>query len=130
MPSFEVINPPNHHPTTGYSHAVRHGDTVYVAGQVAQDASGKLVGKDDPLAQAVQVLENLRLVLEASGSGLDRILKLTTYTTRLEYRDAIREARARVFGPLGYFPPNTFVVIQSLATPDYLVEIEAIAAVR
>ncbi len=128
--AFDVIRPETVHPTSGYSHAVRHGNTVYVAGQVAQDRQGNLVGKDDIAAQAEQVYRNLQAVLEAAGSGLDRIVKMTTYTTSLEYRPAIREVRGRFFGPLNYDPPNTFVVISSLATPDYLLEVEAIAVVE
>ena len=127
---LQVFKPETVHPTTGYSHAVRHGNTVYVAGQVAQDRQGNLVGQGDIAAQVDQVYQNLKAVLEAAGSGLDKVTKLTVYTTKLEYRAAIAEGRMRYFGPLNHFPASTFVVISSLATPDYLVEIEAIAAVE
>lgn len=115
------------HGTTGYSHAAKAGNLVFVAGQIAQDADGRLVGRGDIEAQAQQVFENLQAVLASAGSSLDQVVKLTTYTTSLAYRPKIAEVRARYFHT--YFPPNTFVVVGSLATPDYLLEIEAVAAI-
>lgn len=114
------------HKTMGYSHAAKAGGFVFVAGQVAQDAEGNLVGRGDIEAQAVQVFENLKAVLAAAETSLDQIVKLTTYTTNVVYRQKIAEVRARYFA--SYFPPNTFLVVSSLATPDYLLEIEAVAA--
>lgn len=114
------------HKTTGYSHAAKAGGLVYVAGQVAQDAEGNLVGRGDIEAQAVQVFENLKTVLASAGATFDDVLKLTTYTTSVAFRQKLAEVRARYFKT--YFPPNTFVVVASLATPEYLVEIEAVAA--
>ena len=115
------------HKTTGYSHAAKAGGLVFVAGQIAQDVEGALVGKGDIEAQAVQIFENLKAVLASAGATLDDVVKLTTYTTSLAYRPKIAEVRARYFKT--YFPPNTFVVVASLATPEYLLEIEAVAAV-
>ncbi|TMJ07643.1 MAG: RidA family protein [Bacillati bacterium ANGP1] len=115
------------HKTTGYSHAAKVGGLVFVAGQIAQDVEGALVGRGDIEAQAVQVFDNLKAVLASAGATLDDVVKLTTYTTSLAYRPKIAEVRARYFKT--YFPPNTFVVVASLATPEYLLEIEAVAAV-
>ena len=123
----ETVAVRNVHKTTGYSHAAKSGGLVFTAGQVAQDVEGAVVGKGDIEAQAVQVFENLKAVLAASGATLDDVVKLTTYTTSLAYRPKIAEVRARYFQT--YFPPNTFVVVASLATPEYLLEIEAVAAV-
>jgi reactive intermediate/imine deaminase len=114
------------HKTTGYSHAAKAAGLVFVAGQVAQDAEGVLVGRGDIEAQAVQVFENLKAVLASAGATFDDVVKMTTYTTSLAYRPKIAEIRARYFKT--YFPPNTFVVVSSLATPEYLLEIEAVAA--
>jgi len=126
---FTIIdNPPGVHPTKGYSHAVRMGDLLFVSGQVAQDVNGQIVGKGDPKAQTEQIYRNLEAVLKASGSSLDRIGKMTILTTSLDYLPAIREVRDRVFGPVGNVPASTLAVISSLAHPDYLVEIEVIAA--
>jgi reactive intermediate/imine deaminase len=114
------------HKTTGYSHAAKAGGFVFVAGQIAQDVEGQLVGKGDIEAQAVQIFENLKAVLASAGATFDDVVKLTTYTTSLAFRPKIAEVRARYFK--SYFPPNTFVVVASLAAPEYLLEIEAVAA--
>ena len=114
------------HKTTGYSHAAKAGGFVFLAGQIAQDVEGNLVGRGDIEAQAVQVFENLKAVLASAGTTLDQVVKLTTYTTNVVYRQKIAEVRARYF--TNDFPPNTFLVVSSLATPEYLLEIEAVAA--
>ena len=69
--SLQVIRPPTVHDTTAfsYAHAVRMGELIFVAGQVAYDRNGNLVGKGDPRAQTEQVFKNLKAVLEAAGSG-------------------------------------------------------------
>ena len=115
------------HKTTGYSHAAKASGLLFVAGQVAQDQDGNVVGRGDVEAQAVQIFDNLRAVLASAGATLNDVVKLTTYTTNVAYRAKIAEVRGRYFTT--YFPPNTFVVVASLATPDYLLEIEAVAAV-
>jgi 2-iminobutanoate/2-iminopropanoate deaminase len=127
---FTVINPSTVHSTTGYSHAVRMRDLIFVSGQVAMTPAGEMVGKGDIRAQTEQVFEHLRAVLEAAGSGLDRVGKITVLAMRLEDRPVIGEIRNRIFAPFGYVPASTFAVVASLANPDWLVEIEAVAAVR
>lgn len=121
----QILKPETVHPTTGYSHAVRAGNTLYVSGQVAQDRDGNVVGKGDIAAQAAQVFANLKAVVEAAGGTIADVIKLNTYTTSLAYRPAIAEARAKYWQ--SDWPASTFVVISSLATPDFLVEIEAVA---
>ncbi len=132
MATFSAITPSTVHvpPSFSYSQAVRMGDLIFVAGQVAENAKGELVGKDDIRAQTVQVFENLRLVLEAAGSGLDLVGKVTVLTTSLAHRLAIHEVRSEVFGPSGHYPASTLAVITSLAKPGFLVEIDAIALAR
>ena len=129
--SFQVIQPDTVHDTTAYaySHAVRMGDLVFVAGEVARDRNGALVGKGDVRTQTEQVFENLKAVLEAAGSGLDKVGKVTVLTTSLEYRPIIHEIRSRVFQEVGHLPASTLAVVTSLADPDWLIEIEAIAMV-
>lgn len=126
MPN-EIITPPFVGAARGYSHAVRVGTTLYVSGQVATDADGAVVGVDDIEAQVAQVWQNLRSVISYAGGTLDDIAKITVFTTDIGYRPAIAAARERAF-PNGRYPASTFLVVQSLATPDLLVEIEAIVA--
>ncbi len=126
----EILNPATVHSTSGYSHAARIGDIVFVSGQVSQGLDGEIVGKGDIRAQAEQVFKNIQSVLEAAGSGLDLIGKTTVLTTDLDYRPEISAVRDQVFEPFGYVPASTFMVVTSLANPDWLVEIEVVAAVR
>ncbi len=123
----EVIRPANVHPATGYSHAWKVGNTVYVAGQVALAREGRLVGPGDFEAQAVQVFENLKAVLEAAGASLENVVKTTVFLTHFAHRDKFREIRARYFKEP--FPASTLVFVESLAQPDWLIEVEAIAVV-
>ena len=129
--SFQVIQPDTVHDTTAfaYSHAVRMGDLIFVAGEVPRDRNGDLVGKGDVRAQTEQVFENLKAVLESAGSGLDKVGKVTVLTTSLAYRPVIHEIRSRVFQEVGHLPASTLAVVTSLADPDWLVEIEAVAMV-
>ena len=112
----------------GYSQAVRIGDVVFVAGQVAWDEHGKVIGGTDARRQAEQAFANVRRVLEEAGTSLDRVAKLTIFATSREYLTVIREVRHAVFGPVGHYPASTFVVVSGLAAPDLLVEVEAVAA--
>jgi len=127
---FSLIhNPPNVHQTVGYAHAARMGDLLFLSGQVAQNEQGQIVGIGDPEAQVEQIYRNMRAVLEAGGSSLERIGKMTILTTSMEYLPAIRAVRDRVFAPVGHVPASTLAIISSLAHPDYLVEIEVVAAI-
>ena len=129
--TLEIIQPNTVHDTTAYAyaHAVRMGDFIFVSGQVARGADGNLVGKDDVRAQTEQVFKNLRAVLEAAGSGMHKVGKVTVFVTRLEYRPIVHEIRSRVFKEAGHLPASTLAVVVSLADPDWLVEIEAVALV-
>lgn len=125
MPAHTILKLNSVHKTTGYSHCARAGNTLYLAGQVAQDRNGKLVGKGDIEAQAKQVYTNLKSILTEAGGSLAHIVKTTTYLTHFASLEGYRKVRATFFTePL---PPNTLVVVESLASPDFLIEIEAIA---
>jgi enamine deaminase RidA (YjgF/YER057c/UK114 family) len=129
MPNF--LNPPTLPTVPGYSQVVeaRGGRTIYVAGQVALDASGALVGPNDVSAQAAQTLENVRRALEAVGAGWEHVVKLTHFVTDLAtalpaYR-TIRQTTVRLQPP----PASTFVEVRRLFRDEFLIEIEAIAVV-
>jgi enamine deaminase RidA (YjgF/YER057c/UK114 family) len=114
------------HKPTGYSHAAKVGTMLYVSGQVALDKSGKLIGKGDITAQTKQVYANLGNILKEAGGTLKHIFKMTTLITHHRYLEPYRAVRNTVFQEP--YPCNTLLVVESLADPDFLIEIEAIAA--
>ena len=126
---FSTIATPEARPVANYKMATRMegGRLLYVSGQVAWDASGNIVGKGDVGAQARQAFKNLRQVLQAAGGDLGNLMKMTTYITRIEDRPAVAEARGEFFD--GEVPASTLIVVKSLFHPDFLVEIEGVAAV-
>lgn len=126
----DIINPAGMAPPSGYSYAVRKSGTpVYISGQVALDAEGKLVGEGDAAAQTEQVFRNLRTVVEAAGGTMDDIVKITVFVTDPAYRPAVGAARLQHFRE-GQYPASTYLVVSGLAIPQLLVEIEAIAVIE
>ena len=125
--AHEILKLSNAHPTVGYSHVAKAGNTLYIAGQVAQDVDGNLVGKGDFEAQARQVYINLKNIVEEAGGGVKNIVKMTTFLTHHNYVEVYRRVRNEFFSDP--FPPNTLLIIQSLASPDYMIEVEAIAVI-
>ncbi|HVP27758.1 MAG TPA: RidA family protein [Myxococcota bacterium] len=126
----QIVVPPHMAPTSGYSYAVKKSGTpLFIAGQVALDASGKIVGEGDAAAQAEQAFQNLRSVVVAAGGSMDDVVKINVYVTDAKYRPAIAAARERHFKP-GSFPASTYVVVSGLAVPQLLVEVEAVAMIE
>jgi len=107
------------------SQGFRVGDLLLISGQAAIDESGGLVGVGDFDAQAEQVFRNLRRVLEAGGSSLDRVVKVTIFLTDMANFPKIVELRGKWFTPP--YPADTIVEVTSLALPELEIEIEAIA---
>lgn len=123
-------NPPTLSKPNGYTHVVEiTGEvrTIYVAGQVALDAAGKVVGAGDMKAQAQQVFKNLEAALAAGGATFRDVVKMNTYITDITKVPAMREVRAQYLGDTS--PASTLVQIGSLAAPDFMLEIEVIAVV-
>ena len=107
------------------SQGFRVGDLLLISGQAAIDESGALVGVGDFDAQAEQVFRNLQRVLEAGGSSLDRVVKVTIFLTDMANFPKIVELRRRWF--TAPYPADTIVEVRSLALPEFEIEIEAIA---
>jgi enamine deaminase RidA (YjgF/YER057c/UK114 family) len=126
-----LINPLELSVPTGYSHVAvaPAGRTAYVSGQIAYDGTGRIVGKGDLRAQAVQVYENLYAALAAAEATFGDVVKMTAFVVDLTPEKAalLREVRAQ-FLPESHRPASTMVGVTSLVNPDLLVEIEAIAA--
>ena len=121
----EVIVPGDVIPARGFSHAIKTGKFVFVAGQTATDEQGKIMGKGDMAAQADRAYENVIRVLRAAGAAVTDIVKVTTYVTDMEAFNHTGEARKKHFGK--HFPANTVVQIGGLFMPDAMIEVEAIA---
>lgn len=126
------LNPPGLKPLGQYSNiaGARGGAIYFIAGQVAVDADGKIVGKGDIEAQAVQVFENLKLALQALGATFDDVIKFTIFIKDLtpEARKAVMSVRNRLISKT-HPPAATMVGIDQLVEEDLLVEIEAVVAV-
>jgi enamine deaminase RidA (YjgF/YER057c/UK114 family) len=117
-------------PTLGFSAASSFGSLVFVSGQVAWGIDHEVVGGDDPRAQAVQAFRNLERVLREAGSDLDHVLKITVLMTDPGMVPIVRSVRNDVFAGRRGPPASTFAVVAGLASPDLLVEVEAIATTR
>ena len=114
-------------PAGHYSHGIiAAGRMLFVAGQVAFDEDGRLVGSGDAAAQARRVLTNLKRVIESAGGSMAGVARTTVYLTSLDDRAAVNTVRAEFFPSPP--PANTLLVVASLAQPEFLVEIDAIVA--
>jgi enamine deaminase RidA (YjgF/YER057c/UK114 family) len=130
--SITRINPPELGTPPGYSQVVdvRAGRIIFIAGQTALDSSGNVVGKSDFAAQAAQVFHNLAVALQASKCTPANLVKLTVFLTDMDNLASYREARNRFFASVTppAAPAVTLVEVSKLYGPDFLIEIEAIAA--
>ncbi len=126
---IERINPQGLSAPTSYSHVVttRGGKTVYIAGQIALDAGGQLVGKGDLAAQTRQVFENLSIALTAAGATFDHVVKTNYYLRDASQVAVVREVRSKYFTK--ELPASTLIEVPRLAQPDFLIEIEMVAVV-
>ena len=116
--------------SAGYSQVVMvtGGTLVFIAGQVALDRSGNVVGKDDFRAQAEQVFENLKSAVEAAAGTLQDVIKLTIYFLDSSHLPQLREVRDKYIH-LSRPPASTAVQVSRLFRPEFLIEVEAVAVV-
>jgi enamine deaminase RidA (YjgF/YER057c/UK114 family) len=124
----ERINPPGlSKPAPGtYTHIVKVGKTLYIAGQTGVNAEGRVVGPGMK-EQLEQVFSNLLTALKSQGADFSNVTKMTTYVTSIPEFRAPEVAAVRTKYVGANPPANTLVQIQALAQPEYKVEIEAIA---
>ncbi len=125
----QFINPSTLAPTPRYSHVakVTGGQTIYIAGQVALDSAGNLVGRDDFRAQAQQVFENLKAALNAAGADFSHLVKINIYVVDRSYMPLLREVRD-LYAKTQTPPASTAVVVRGLVQEEFLLEIDAIAS--
>jgi enamine deaminase RidA (YjgF/YER057c/UK114 family) len=129
--STRYVNPSGLVKPTGYTHVViaPDGRTVYIAGQVAFDSAGAVVGEGDFTAQAQQVYGNLERALQSVGGTMADLVKTTTFITDIKNLPSLREVRSRRLSKTQP-PANTLLQVSSLARPDLLIEVEAVAVLN
>ena len=122
-----AINPASVAKAQTYSHGIKVGSLLFVAGQVARDAQGRMVGIRDIRAQTAQVYENIKAVLAEAGAGFDNVVKTTSYLVNMDLNyQGYSEARAKYL-PKDKPPASTLVEVKSLVPRDALIEVEAVA---
>ncbi len=132
MDHLEFHNPPDIAPPRAtYSHSVRSsGDVLWVAGQVSIDERGDTVGVGDAASQLERVMHNIERILAAAGAGWGDVARFTMYVVGAENVEGARAARAKLWPQLypdGNYPTSTFLVVDRLASEEFLVEVEATA---
>ncbi len=125
---YQLFQPKGIYKPATYHHAMRAGNTIYVAGQVARDENGTLVAPNDAAGQARQVYHNLRRVLEAAGAYPEHVVKVTTYLVDPADAKAVSEVRLEFFGD--HRPPHTGLIVAGLGSPEVKVEVEVIAVLE
>jgi reactive intermediate/imine deaminase len=122
---IQRVNPDGMTQPTAYTHLVKFDELLFIAGQVALDVDGNVIGAGDMKAQVRQVLENLKTILASEGADFSNIVKINIFTTDIEEYFETGDIRREYFA--GHAPASTLVQIERLARPVFLVEIEAIA---
>jgi enamine deaminase RidA (YjgF/YER057c/UK114 family) len=124
------INPETLHHPTGYTHIVEvtAGRPVYIAGQVALDPTGALVGPGDIRAQARQVFDNLQAALQTVGASFEQVVKLNYYLVDASQLPVVREVRDQYVN-LQQPPASTAMEVRRLVREDLLIEVEAVAVI-
>jgi enamine deaminase RidA (YjgF/YER057c/UK114 family) len=110
---------------------VKASEFVYIAGQLAANRDGQIVGADDFDAQCVQVFANIETSLKSVGSGWGNVVEFTTYLVHSQDIPRFMTYRKREFPkffPNGAYPPNTLLMVDRLVQEPFLVEVKAIAA--
>jgi len=130
---IQRTNPPGVHKPTGYTHVVKvsGGDLLIISGQVAIDADGNLVGKDDLGAQTTQVFENIKAILASFNADFTSVVKINTYIVNyhVDNRPVLVDVRSRYIDQ-DHPPASTLIGVQSLATPHFMIEVEATAVIN
>jgi enamine deaminase RidA (YjgF/YER057c/UK114 family) len=110
------------------SQAVVAGNIVFLRGQVGQDLeTAESVGHGDPAAQAQRAMENVGTLLAEAGARLEDICRITVYLTDIRFREDVYRVIGRYLK--GVFPVSTGLVVDALARPEWLVEVEATAVI-
>lgn len=107
---------------------VARGTMVFLRGQIAQDLDTReSLHVGDARAQAEKAMSNIKMLMEEAGGGLEHICRVTVYLTDIRYREAVYTEMGKWLK--GVFPVSTGLVVQALARPEWVVEIEATAVI-
>jgi len=127
------LNPPELGAPPGYSQIVevRASRIIFIAGQTSLNRDGEVVGRNDFAAQAEQVFRNLSAALQSVGCTASHLVKLTVFLRDMAHLQTYREARNRFFATVSppAAPAVTLIEVSKLYGPDFLIEIEAVAAI-
>lgn len=128
MSQKKLINPPSPRASKApFAQGVQVGETLYVSGQIAQDADGKIVGVGDMEAQARQVFANIEGVLKEAGSSFADVVKITCYVSDMRHYADYSKVRSEIFPDADI--ASATVISPGFVNPDALIEIETIAVV-
>lgn len=111
---------------------VKASEFVFIAGQLAADKTGNVVGAGDFDAQCVQVFRNIDAALKSVGGGWGNVVQFTTYLVHAQCIPKFMTYRLREFPrmfPNGAYPPNTLLMVDRLVQEPFLVEVQAVAAI-
>lgn len=103
------------------------GKLVFVSGMTARKPDGTIAGIGDVTAQTIQVCENIKSAVETAGGTLDDVVRVDVYVRNIEHFDKIHAVRREYFKPP--LPASTMVEVTKMVSPDYLIEINAIAVI-
>jgi len=106
----------------------RGGKTVYMRGQCPQNLDDATnIGSHDPVAQTHKVMQNIRQLIEEAGGNMEHLVKVVVYITDVRHREAVYRTMGEYIK--GVYPVSTGLVVQALARPDWLVEIDGTAVI-
>lgn len=130
MPKHDITSGNLREPMGHFSQATAieaSGTLVFISGMTARRVDGTIAGVGDIGVQTEQVCENLKAAVEAAGGTLDDICRVDVYVRNMEHFEQIYAVRRRYFRPP--LPASTMVEVTKMVSPDYLIEINAIAVV-
>ena len=130
MPKTQIVCPKLRQPSGHFSQATTiaaRGRLVFISGMTARRADGTVAGIGDIEAQTRQVCENIKAAVEQAGGSMDDICRVDVYVRNMEHFDKIHEVRREYFNAPA--PASTMVEVSKMTSPDYLIEINAIAVI-